>query len=495
MQKFVLFLLLLSCCAFGWEPREVVVVYNADSELSREAMNRYCSARHIPQKNRFALYGLTRADISRRDYDIKVKSQLLSQARDRRLVWPTLSRDGGKEIKAMVLMPDLPLRIKEEVKEGQKKNGNAPGNAAALDSELMLLGATYELNSLINNPCFKKPEQVAAGARQRIMCVCRIDGPSRESIMNMINDPHKVERSGLWGWTVVDTGGKYKQGDLMMEGIAELCHTRRMPLFYEKTGSTIPNDYPLPDNTVCYFGWYTNPANGPFRQESATGFRFAPGAIAFHLHSYSATSLHDGKTWVSALLKRGAAVTAGNVAEPYLGPSLNCDVFFQHLAAGKQVGEAALIASPSASWQCIILGDPLYRPFPASGLRPSATNAFVRWRKMVNFFKGDIALMKKAVDEELPRKDGAVFAESYAGICRQAGKLQEAEHYYLEASKKYTRAQDVLRCQLCRAYVQKEDGRPSDASQSVDAIQAKFDKSVFEAAVKKAVGDLAVEKK
>ncbi len=486
---------MLCSCALGWESREVVVVYNGDSELSRDAMSRYCVARNIPVENRFALYGLTRADISRKDYDVKVKSQLLSQARDRGLMWPTLSRAGDKEIKAMVLMPDLPLRIKEEVKEGHKKSGNAPNNAAALDSELMLLGASYEYNSLVPNPCYKKTEMVAPGVRQRIMCVCRIDGPNRECVMNMINDPHKVERSGLWGWTVVDTGGKYREGDLMMERIADICHTRRMPLFYEKTGSTISNDYPLPEQTVCYFGWYTNPANGPFRRESATGFRFAPGAIAFHLHSYSATSLHDGKTWVSALLLRGAAVTAGNVAEPYLGPSLNCDIFFRLLAAGKQVGEAALVASPSASWQCIILGDPLYRPFPPRGIRPPEGNAFVRWRKMVNYFKGDTAAMQLAVDEELPLKDGALFAEIFAGICRERGRLKDAEQYYRAASQKYMQSHDKLRSLLCLAYVQKEDKRPAEAEQSVTAIQKEYGKSPYAAAVNKAVSDLTVKKK
>lgn len=486
---------MLCCCAFGWEPSEVLVVYNADSELSKEAMTRYCSLRKIPEKNRFGLYGLTRADISRKDYDVKVRAQLLSQGRDRGFVWPTLSRSGSSEVKAMVLMPDLPLRIKEEVKEGQKKNGNAPGNAAALDSELMLLGATYEYQSWCNNPCYNRPAMVAAGARQRVMCVCRIDGPSRECVMNMIEAPHKVERDGLWGWTVVDTGGKYKEGDMMMERIAGLCHSRRMPLFYEKTGSTIPNDYPLPEQTACYFGWYTNPANGPFRRESTTGFRFLPGAIAFHLHSYSATSLHDGKTWVSALLQRGAAVTAGNVAEPYLGPSLNCDIFFQQLVNGKQVGEAALIASPSASWQCIILGDPLYRPFPVQGIRPPDANAFVRWRKMVNFFKGNIVSMQKAVDEELPRKDGAVFAEIFAGVCRETGLLKEAEQYYLAAAQKYTLPQDKLRALLCRAYVQKEDKRPADAAASVSAIISEYGTTPYAAAVKKAEADLSIKKK
>ena len=73
MPKIFLLLMILCCSAFAWEPSEVVVVYNADSELSRMAMKRYCSARSIPQNNRLPLFGVARGDISRADYDLKVK--------------------------------------------------------------------------------------------------------------------------------------------------------------------------------------------------------------------------------------------------------------------------------------------------------------------------------------------------------------------------------------------------------------------------------------
>ena len=103
--------------------------------------------------------------------------------------------------------------------------------------------------------------------------------------------------------------------------------------------------------------------------------------------------------------------------------------------------------------------------------------------------------MQKAVDEELPRKDGAVFAEIFAGVCRETGLLKEAEQYYLAAAQKYTLPQDKLRALLCRAYVQKEDKRPADAAASVSAIISEYGTTPYAAAVKKAEADLSIKKK
>jgi single-strand DNA-binding protein len=42
------------------------------------------------------------------------------------------------------------------------------------------------------------------------------------------------------------------------------------------------------DAPALYFGWYAPHVEGPFLRE---GFRFPPGAIAFHIHSFSASTL------------------------------------------------------------------------------------------------------------------------------------------------------------------------------------------------------------
>lgn len=497
VRQFLIWIMVLICGrALALEPSEVVVVYNAESELSVEAMRQYCSGRRIPFAQRLPLYGVGRGDISRRDYDLKIKMALLVAGRDKGLIWPSGPQGRGKQIKAMVLMPDLPLRIKEEPVNGKTPKNGIPSNGAALDSELMLLGAEYPLASHGSNPYYAKTALPGPGERRVVMSVCRIDGPDKACIKRMIDDPVRVERSGLHGWTVVDTGGKYKQGDEMMDHIARLCTEQRKPLFYEKSKSTIADDYPLMNNVVCYFGWYIHLANGPFRKDSKSGFTFAPGAVAFHLHSYSATSIYDGKSWVSALLQRGAAVTAGNVAEPFLGPSLNCALFYEHLSRGLQVGEAALLASPSVSWQCIVLGDPLYRPFPQdSTISSSASDPFVRWEYAVQKEQGALEPLKRLVHAEKNRKTAALFAEIYAGLCRELNDTVEAEKYYALAADQYSVHRDKLRALLCLAYAQKANQKDDEAAGTMAEILAKYTKSAYAAALKKPAADIPVKKK
>jgi hypothetical protein len=115
------------------------------------------------------------------------------------------------------------------------------------------------------------------------------------------------------------------------------------------------------DAPVLYFGWYANDLNGPF---ALPGFRFPPGAIAVHIHSFSAQTLRSTtEAWVGPLVARGVTATVGNVFEPYLEFTHDPSLLLQALVQGMTFGEAAAYAVPVLSWQGVAIGDPLYRPF------------------------------------------------------------------------------------------------------------------------------------
>jgi len=115
------------------------------------------------------------------------------------------------------------------------------------------------------------------------------------------------------------------------------------------------------DAPVLYFGWYANDLNGPF---ALPGFQFPPGAIALHLHSYSARTLRSAsEAWCGPLVARGVTATVGNVFEPYLQLTHLPHLFLRALARGDSLGDAACYALPALSWQGVLIGDPLYRPF------------------------------------------------------------------------------------------------------------------------------------
>jgi tetratricopeptide (TPR) repeat protein len=104
--------------------------------------------------------------------------------------------------------------------------------------------------------------------------------------------------------------------------------------------------------------------DGPFTLPKV---EFMPGAIAYHLHSYSAATIRSAtENWCGPLLAKGATATMGCVNEPYLAFTPNIAFFFQALGNFYTFGEAAWAAQPALSWQTTVIGDPLYRPFGKS---------------------------------------------------------------------------------------------------------------------------------
>ncbi len=95
----------------------------------------------------------------------------------------------------------------------------------------------------------------------------------------------------------------------------------------------------------------------------------ARGSIAWHIASQEAQDLWDpnGRGWCVNLMRRGAAVTLGPVSEPYVVAFPHGDVFVESLLRGLTVAESYWLALPHVSWQMVVLGDPLYRPF---GVKP-----------------------------------------------------------------------------------------------------------------------------
>lgn len=451
-RYFLLFFCLLAGCLrldAALSPEQVAVVYNADSPLSREAMEKYCLLRKIPTEQVFALHALSAQDISRADFDVKVRMDLLLQAKQRSIMWPGGARKGRKLLRALVLMPDLPLRVKEDPSQPAGRiSDSTPGNSASLDAELMLLGCDFPIGGPLNNPCYmKKVSELSS--ELPVLAVCRIDGPDRESIFRLIEVPHRVEPTGLWGWVAVDQGGPYASGDAKFAEIAGMAKFRHQPLFIEDSKRTLPETFPLMPQTIAYFGWYANPANGPFRPESAGNFRFAPGAIGLHLHSYSGTSVKDKHTWVGALLHRGAAVTAGNVAEPLLSGCLDFAAFYRALLEGSCVAEAGLSATPYLSWQNVLLGDPLYRPFPAQpARRPAADNPFLMWKDFCIRHGASPAAMQSAVEQQFRGRNAGLFAEMLAWRYAENKEYSQAVHYFKMAARLYRDGRDVTRVLL-----------------------------------------------
>jgi uncharacterized protein (TIGR03790 family) len=88
--------------------------------------------------------------------------------------------------------------------------------------------------------------------------------------------------------------------------------------------------------------------------------------VAYHIASSECTTLkRDGsQVWCKRLLEEGVAATLGPVYEPYVQAFPPPSLFFGLLTEGYlTLAECYQVSLPYLSWQMVLVGDPLYRPF------------------------------------------------------------------------------------------------------------------------------------
>lgn len=363
----------------------VAVVFNRSSAQSKEVANYYAKQRQIPENNVFGLPMPKSEEITRDQYSAQLEKPILESLHQRGLL--TIERDpnatdpqGSFRIRAtiryVVLCYHVPIRVAEDAEAVdsadyiEKLQAPIRRNEASVDSELahaILRKLGSPRTGPQANPGFDAANRAQMGPQQGFLMVTRLDGPTMNDAKRLVDDAISAEKEGLWGRAFFDIrniqSGEYKPGDDWIRNASALVKEFGFPTQEDKNAATIPADYPLADLAI-YAGWYDGSVSGPFANPE---FQFQPGAIAYHLHSFSATVLrNDSQRWVGPLIDRGVAATLGCVAEPYLAYTPNVGVFFDRLLHGFTFAEAAYASQNALSWQTTFIGDPLYRPFPVS---------------------------------------------------------------------------------------------------------------------------------
>lgn len=358
------------------DPATVVVVSAQDDAESAEIAAAYAQMRGIPPANLVALklpQG-ERETVSWAEYARDVLNPLRGELLRRKLLEGTLGEapdDRGRlplsltanpRVRWLVLCRGLPWRIRRDNgPDGKPQGPSLASEAASVDSELCLLASEdAAVDGPRPNPWFgTKPGTDAAGT-ERLIRTARLDGPSLAAVGRILTETAEVERRGLRGRAYVDRGGPYPEGDKWFERATEVCKAMGFPTDVETTKDLLGPDARF-DAPAIYLGWYSAAPKGKLAEPET---RLAPGAIALHLHSFSGQALRNARSgWTAALVERGAALTFGNVDEPYLAFTVRPDMLLADLALGDGAGEAAWRASPAISWMGVIVGDPLYRPF------------------------------------------------------------------------------------------------------------------------------------
>jgi uncharacterized protein (TIGR03790 family) len=359
-------------------PQATVVLYNSAVPASAELAQYYAAQRGIPKANLVGVKASSAEIVTREVYENEIEKPLRA-AFDQRKWWETARV--GKEgllatkttMRVIAIMQGIPLGIGEKSHGKDPKTGQeilpGPGqsNAASVDSELTLLGALeHSINGFVPNPLFNTRKPFFESGLTPVFLTGRIDGPDKATARRLIDDALTTEKEGLYGKAYIDLARKtdagYKQGEDALIQSARILETQGVPVVMDTWAPTFVQNFPLHD-CGYYLGWYTGHADGPFLNPA---FRFRRGAVACHIHSFSAATLRSpDKNWCGPLVAKGACATLGNVFEPYLPLCASLEIFSERLLAGASLAEAAWASSRGLSWMSVVLGDPLYRPFAA----------------------------------------------------------------------------------------------------------------------------------
>ncbi len=207
--------------------------------------------------------------------------------------------------------------------------------------------------------------------RDTTLFVSRLDGPSPQIVRRVIDDSLATERSGLkgkayfdarWPRTHEKAGFKGKSGyqyyDTSIYRAADVVKTGH-------TMAVIVNDKPelfqmgeCP-HAALYCGWY-------HLGQYVDAFTWAKGSVGYHIASAECQTLKRSGSgvWCKRMLEEGIVATLGPVNEPYVQAFPVPELFFRFLLDGYwTLAECYALSKPFLSWQMVLIGDPLYRPF------------------------------------------------------------------------------------------------------------------------------------
>ncbi len=357
----------------------VVIVVNGGDADSVAIGEHYAQQRGIPGENIIRLETSGDETISLSEFVETINNPLLEALLEQGWIngvkQPGQDRYGRERlnvavhrIRYLVTVRGIPLRFSNDpdlvISDDSRIPQQFQVNHASVDSELALLPAPpgLSMTAFVPNPYFEgKP--VPDTDANRIIKVSRLDGPTKADVIRLIDRTLEAEESGLIGRAYIDSGGPHSKGDEWLHRAGELAQAAYFDTEFETTRR--PRGYPdRLDVPALYFGWYRPNAYGPWREPR---WSVPPGAIGYHLHSYSATTVRSAsRRWVGPLVAQGYSATFGYVHEPYLEFTIRPDLFMQFLLDGKSFGDAIMMSNPALSWQAVAIGDPLYQPFKTS---------------------------------------------------------------------------------------------------------------------------------
>ena len=437
-----------------------VVVYNKTAPDGAELARFYAQKRGIASDHIVGLTCSLAEEITRDEYDATIANRLRDVFKAKHW-WQMRETEDHQEavmataIRFVALIKGMPLKIRAALEPypGDKVGGGPiqDRNEASVDSELATLGYfSPQISGVRANSYFKSFQAIDQWEDAALLLVCRLDAPSSATVKQMIVDSIAAEKNGLWGRAYVDSAHGdspgYEIGDEWLAQIPNELRKVGIPVVYKgPLPGIFPEGYPMTD-CALYYGWYYPNVFGPFTNPN---FRFAPGAVAMHIHSFSAGTLRDrNANWVGPLLSRGAAASVGNVYEPYLQLTTHPDILNDRLLHGFTFAESAYSATEVLSWMAVMVGDPLYRPYlnwiqiDNSSVKPN------NWKFYHDFAAHNFNATpqyRTAARQAASRARNCPMIEDLGLMETADGNFNGAANYFAQARTCYASRDDLLR--------------------------------------------------
>jgi uncharacterized protein (TIGR03790 family) len=503
LLKIVAFFALTGVLRAAGPGEEVIVVYNTRVPESKGVAEHYAERRQVPAGQIFGFALSTNESMSRAEYRDSLEKPLAKALEDKKL-WHVGSEvihgtNGGKDtilwrvqrskIRYAVLCYGVPIRIDADpgLKEpiAETTIPELRRNGAAVDSELALLPRieqNYPLTGPVKNDFYTLTNATLFHPTNNLLMVTRLDGPSAEIARGLVDKAMEAESNGLCGNAYFDlrsieTNSPYHMGDDWILGAGKICqYYGGYQTIFDTNAASFPADFAM-SQIAFYCGWYDESASGPFAQPNV---EFMPGAFAYHLHSFSASTIRSAtQRWVGPLLAKGAAATMGCVDEPYISGTPDVSVFAARwIVMGFSYGEAAYACQQTLSWQTIVIGDPLYRPFatPLQKLvnEQQATHSpWLEWSYLrainIGLLSGKRPAQLATTLQTLPiTKQSPVLSEKLGDLYYAMGKPASAVEAYEDCIKN---AQSRLQRVRVREYLANVLTEQNKIKEAIDDLQ------------------------
>jgi uncharacterized protein (TIGR03790 family) len=376
----------VSPAASAAEPHpEVLVVVNAESDISTAIGEYYRMRRSIPASNVVRLsLPISDPTLASDAHEITDRETFSERIRDP--IAAFLTRNGLEEkIEIIVTTKGVPLRV---------GRGAGPldtislrdARAASVDAELALLfsgldGAPGVVQAV--NPYFNSRESFAAFRRRRpegplrylVARLTAYQGPEGASdglprdVRRLIDAAQGRESGRIY---LVDEDptqprGRRAGNRLLLSPAATVLRMLGLTVFHDRAP---PFRHDVPE-IGGYTSWGSNDKHDPGKPfyGEIDGRRFpgsfAARALTADIVSFNARSfVHPpqyGQSLVADLIRMGAAGAAGHVAEPMLAGVARPHILLRRYAQGVPAVEAYFRSVPYLGWMNVYVGDPLMR--------------------------------------------------------------------------------------------------------------------------------------